>query len=69
MLYFLLQRKGAVVTYEDFRAHLWPTAGSSKEIVHTLHQLATNIRKKIASCPVKIENLRAEGFRLVSDEH
>lgn len=65
VLYFLLQKKGAVVTYEDFRAHLWPTAASSKEITHTLHQLTTNIRKKIASCPVKIENLRAEGFRLV----
>ncbi len=64
VLYFLLQKKGAVVTYDDFRGHLWPTASSSKEITHTLHQLVTNIRKKIASCPVKIENLRAEGFRL-----
>lgn len=65
LLYFLLQKKGAVVTYDEFRAHLWPTASSSKEIIHTLHQLTTNIRKKIASSPVKIENLRAEGFRLV----
>ena len=65
LLYFLLQKKGAVVTYDDFREHLWPTASSSKEIIHTLHQLTANIRKKIASCPVKIENLRAEGFRLV----
>jgi len=65
LLYLLLQKKGAVVTYEDFREHLWPTASSSREIIHTLHQLATNIRKKIAFCPVKIENLRAEGFRLV----
>ena len=65
VLYFLLQKKGAVVTYDDFREHLWPTAASSKEIIHTLHQLTTNIRKKIASCPVKIENLRADGFRLV----
>lgn len=65
VLYFLLQKKGAVVTYEDFREHLWPTAASSKEIIHTLHQLATNIRKKLSACPVKLENLRAEGFRLV----
>ena len=64
VLYFLLQKKGALVTYEDFREHLWPTACSSKEIIHTLHQLTTNIRKKIEPCPVKIENLRAEGFRL-----
>lgn len=65
LLYFLLQRKGAVVTYDEFRDHLWPTAASSKEIIHTLHQLVTNIRKKLAACPVKIENLRADGFRLV----
>jgi|GEM_PF-1588073 len=65
VLYLLLQKKGAVATYDDFRTHLWPTAASSKEIIHTLHQLTTNIRKKIAACPVKIENLRAEGFRLV----
>lgn len=65
VLYFLLQKKGALVTYDDFRARLWPTAASSKEITHTLHQLTANIRKKIAACPVKIENLRAEGFRLV----
>ncbi len=65
VLYFLLQKKGAVVTYDEFRAHLWPTAASPKEIIHTLHQLTTNIRKKIAGCPAKIENLRAEGFRLV----
>lgn len=65
VLYFLLQKKGAVVTYEDFRVRLWPTAYSTKDIIHTLHQLTANIRKKIASCPVKIENLRAEGFRLV----
>ena len=65
VLYILLQKKGAVATYDDFREHLWPTASSSKEIIHTLHQLITNIRKKIASCPVKIENLRADGFRLI----
>ncbi|MDA8132747.1 MAG: winged helix-turn-helix domain-containing protein [Elusimicrobia bacterium] len=64
VLYFLLQKKGAVVTYEDFRRHLWPTASSHREIIHTLHQLVTNIRKKLAYCPVRIENLRAEGFRL-----
>lgn len=67
VLYFLLQKKGAVVTYEDFRGRLWPTAYSTKDIIHTLHQLTANIRKKIASCPVKIENVRAEGFRL--NEH
>ena len=65
LLYILLQKQGAVVTYDDFREHLWPTASSSREIIHTLHQLVANIRKKIASCPVKIENLRADGFRLV----
>ncbi len=64
VLYLLLQKSGAVVTYDDFREHLWPAAVTPKEIIHTLHQLVTNIRKKIAACPVKIENLRAEGFRL-----
>lgn len=64
VLHLMLQKKGAVATYEEFRARLWPTASSSKEIIHTLHQLTTNIRKKIAASPVKIENLRAEGFRL-----
>lgn len=64
LLYLLLQKKGAVVTYDEFRAHLWPTASSPKEILHTLHQLTTNIRKKLAPSAVKIENLRAEGFRL-----
>lgn len=64
VLYLLLQKNGAVATYDEFRQHLWPTASSSREIIHTLHQLTTNIRKKIAACPVKIENLRAEGFRL-----
>ena len=65
VLHLLLQKNGAVATYDEFRAQLWPTACSSKEIIHTLHQLTTNIRKKIAACPAKIENLRAEGFRLV----
>lgn len=65
LLYFLLQRKGAVVTYDEFRERLWPTAVSAREIIHTLHQLVTNIRKKLGASPVKIENLRADGFRLV----
>ncbi|OIN99333.1 MAG: hypothetical protein AUJ51_12975 [Elusimicrobia bacterium CG1_02_56_21] len=65
VLYFLLQKKGGVITYEDFREKLWPTASSTKEITHTLHQLVTNIRKKLGACPVELENLRAEGFRLV----
>lgn len=64
LLYLLIQKKGAVVTYENFAEHLWPTADSPKEISHTLHQLIANIRGKIASCPLKIENLRGEGFRL-----
>lgn len=65
VLYLLLRKKGEVATYDEFMARLWPDAASPKEIIHTLHQLTTNIRKKIAACPVKIENLRAEGFRLV----
>ncbi|MDA8244800.1 MAG: winged helix-turn-helix domain-containing protein [Elusimicrobia bacterium] len=64
VLYLLLRRKGAVVTYADFAERLWPAAVSPGSVTHTLHQLVTNIRKKIASCPVRIENLRAEGFRL-----
>lgn len=64
VLHLLLQKKGEVATYEDFRERIWPDAGSPREILHTLHQLVTNIRRKLAPCPVKIENLRAEGFRL-----
>lgn len=64
VLYSLLRKKGALVTYEDFRSRLWPTASSPREILHTLHQLVANIRKKISPCAVKIENLRGEGFRL-----
>lgn len=65
VVYLLLQKKGAVATYSDFREVLWPDAASPKEFIHVLHQLVTNIRKKIAAAPVQIENLRAEGFRLV----
>ena len=65
VLYLLLRKKGEVATYDEFRAHLWPAAASPKEIIHTLHQLTTNIRKKLAASQVKIENLRTEGFRLV----
>lgn len=64
VLHLLLAGKGALVTYETFRRHLWPTARSHREIIHTLHQLVTNIRKKIGRAPVKIDNLRSEGFRL-----
>jgi len=65
VLHLLLQKKGAVVTYSDFRDTLWPDSGSYREITHILHQLVTNIRKKIAASEARIENLRAEGFRLV----
>ena len=64
VLRLLLAGKGALVSYDDFRRHLWPTVQFSKEITHTLHQLVTNIRKKLSQTPVKIENLRGEGFRL-----
>ncbi|PKM97913.1 MAG: hypothetical protein CVU79_05930 [Elusimicrobia bacterium HGW-Elusimicrobia-3] len=65
VLHLLLQKKGAVATYSDFRDALWPDSGSYREITHILHQLVTNIRKKIAASEARIENLRAEGFRLV----
>lgn len=65
VLHLLLQKKGAVATYADFRDALWPDSGSYREITHILHQLVTNIRKKIAASAARIENLRAEGFRLV----
>ncbi len=65
VLHLLLQKKGAVATYSDFRDALWPDSGSYREITHILHQLVTNIRKKIAASAARIENLRAEGFRLV----
>ena len=65
VVYLLLQRKGAVATYADFRGALWPDAASARQITHVLHQLVTNIRRKLAPAPVRIENLRAEGFRLV----
>lgn len=68
ILYLLLRKKGAVVTYDDFRRHFWPDAWAHGEVIHTLHQLVTNIRKKINPCPVKIENLRGEGFRLEKEE-
>jgi len=64
ILYLLAKRKGELVTYDEFRSYLWPGAMSYKEVIHTLHQLINNIRKKIAFSPIKIENLRSEGFRL-----
>lgn len=64
VLYLLMQKRGAVATYEDFRAALWPDAASPRQILHVLHQLVTNIRRKLAPSPVLLENLRAEGFRL-----
>ncbi|MDT8287136.1 MAG: winged helix-turn-helix domain-containing protein, partial [Elusimicrobiales bacterium] len=69
VLLLLLQKNGAVATYEDFRDAIWPDAASSREISHVLHQLVTNIRRKITGSPVRIENLRAEGFRLSQYEH
>lgn len=65
VVYLLLQRKGAVATYADFREALWPDAASPRQITHVLHQLVTNIRRKLTPSPVRLENLRAEGFRLV----
>ncbi|MCG2725875.1 MAG: winged helix-turn-helix domain-containing protein [Elusimicrobia bacterium] len=64
ILYRLLQKKDELVSFNDFQKNLWPTASSHKEMIHTLHQLITNIRKKIKGCPSKIENLRGEGFKL-----
>ncbi|MDD2804059.1 MAG: winged helix-turn-helix domain-containing protein [Elusimicrobiales bacterium] len=65
VVYLLLQKKGALAAYADFREALWPDADSARQITHILHQLVTNIRRKLAPAPVRIENLRAEGFRLV----
>jgi DNA-binding response OmpR family regulator len=65
VLYLLLQKKGALADYSDFRQALWPDADSTRQVIHVLHQLVTNIRRKLAPAPVRIENLRAEGFRLV----
>lgn len=64
VLYMLLQKKGGVITYEEFAEHLWPAAASYREITHVLHQVVTNIRRKTAASRARIENLRAEGFRL-----
>ena len=64
ILYRLLQKKGELVSFEDFRKNLWPTASSSKTIIHLLHQIISNIRKKTHPCPVKIESIRGEGFRI-----
>ena len=65
VLHLLLQKKGALAAYADFREAIWPDSDSPRQITHVLHQLVTNIRRKLAPAPVRIENLRAEGFRLV----
>lgn len=64
VLSMLLNRRGVLITYEDFRKRLWPEAISVKEFHHTLLQHVTNIRKKLAQSAVKIENIWGEGYRI-----
>lgn len=64
ILVLLAEKRGKLVTFEEFRKNLWPTVLSSEHIRHTLLQHIANIKKKIGNPEVKLENLWGEGYRL-----
>ncbi len=64
ILSLLVSRKGALVTYMDFKDKLWPDRLFPAEVKHSLLQHITDLRKKLGSLGARIENVRGEGFRV-----
>lgn len=64
ILSLLVSRKGALVTYMDFKNKLWPDRLFQAEVKHSLLQHITDLRKKLGPAGAGIENVWGEGFRI-----
>lgn len=64
ILSLLVSRKGALITYMDFKNRLWPDKLFQAEIKHSLLQHITDLRKKLGPPGAAIENVWGEGFRI-----
>ena len=64
ILHLLVSRKGALVTYMDFKNKLWPDRLFQAEVRHSLLQHITDLRKKLGSSGAGIENVWGMGFRI-----
>ncbi len=64
ILNLLVSRKGALVTYVDFKNKLWPDRLFEAEVKHSLLQHITDLRKKLGPDGARIENVWGEGFRI-----
>ena len=64
ILTLLVPRKGALVTYMDFKNKLWPDRLFQAEVKHSLLQHLTDLRKKLGPAGAGIENVWGEGFRI-----
>ena len=64
ILSLLVSRKGALVTYMDFKNRLWPDRLFQAEVKHSLLQHITDLRRKLGPAGARIENVWGEGFRI-----
>ncbi len=64
ILNLMVSRKGALVTYMDFKNKLWPDRMFQAEVKHSLLQHLTDLRRKLGPLGARIENVWGEGFRI-----